>query len=164
MIGGSCLCGGVRFEFEQVRGAFELCHCKRCRKRSGSAFLAMLEVDPAGFRFLAGAELIRSYEAPILRRAPAYRTNFCSVCGCPVPDPEIPADFFEVPAGCLDDDPGCVPDRHICVDRKAPWLEIGDELPQLDMLALHELRVRQRQAASAVDASSKSSQDSDPAK
>ena len=41
-ITGSCLCGGVRFEVDRVVGPFELCHCNRCRKVSGSAFTAMV--------------------------------------------------------------------------------------------------------------------------
>lgn len=36
MIRGSCLCGGVRFEITRFIGPFELCHCSRCRKASGS--------------------------------------------------------------------------------------------------------------------------------
>ena len=144
MITGSCLCGAVRFEFERTRGDFELCHCNRCRKSSGSAFLSMLEVDPEGFRFLAGEDLIESYEAPILRRAPAYCTHFCRVCGSPVPNPLVPRDFFEVPAGALDDPPGRAPDRHIMVEFQAPWYEIGDALPQLDGPALRAHRARRR--------------------
>jgi len=146
---GSCLCGGVRFEFARLRGDFECCHCNRCRKSSGSAFLPMIGVDPESFRFIAGRELIRSYEAPILRSPPPYRTNFCSVCGSPVPNPEVPADFFEVAAGLLDDDPGRAPDQHILVEWKAPWWEITDGLPQLDARAL----LRHRRSAAEQDGS-----------
>jgi hypothetical protein len=35
-IKGSCLCGGVRFELDRAAGPFEICHCNRCRKVSGS--------------------------------------------------------------------------------------------------------------------------------
>jgi hypothetical protein len=161
MITGSCLCGGVRWEFERLRGDFEICHCSRCRKSSGSAFLPMLGVDPAGFRFAAGAELVRSYEAPILRSPPAFRTNFCSLCGSPAPNPEVPSDFFEVPAGCLDDAPGSLPDRHICVELKAPWFQIRDELPQLDMPALRKHRIAASKAAAAAEGSPGSCADSE---
>jgi hypothetical protein len=44
MMRGSCLCGGVRFEVDRAVGPFELCHCSRCRKASGSA-LACRSVD-----------------------------------------------------------------------------------------------------------------------
>lgn len=147
MIRGGCLCGGVRFELDRVRGPFELCHCNRCRKVSGSAFLAMVGADPADFRLLAGRELIRRYEAPILDRPPAYRSSFCSRCGSPVPDPDPNESFFEVAAGTLDDDPELRPDKHIFTELVAPWFEICDDLPRLDKAALHELRIEARRAA-----------------
>lgn len=142
MIRGSCLCGGVRFEIDRAVGPFELCHCSRCRKVSGSAFVAGLGVRGEDFRLLSGAELIRTYEAPILERPPAYRTSFCSRCGSPVPGPI--SHWFEIPAGLLDDDPDVRPDRHIFVERKSGWFEITDELPQLTKQQLIELRTKKK--------------------
>jgi hypothetical protein len=140
MIRGSCLCGGVRFEIRRAVGPLELCHCSRCRKVSGSAFMAGLGVEAEDFRFLAGRELVTSYEAPIREAPPAYATSFCRRCGSPVPDPPPGATWFEIPAGALDDDPGVRPDRHIFVECKSAWFEIADALPQLDKKALIALR------------------------
>ncbi|MCG8588869.1 MAG: GFA family protein [Proteobacteria bacterium] len=140
MITGQCLCGGVRFEVTQAVGPFELCHCSRCRKSSGSAFVAGLGVRTQDFRLRAGAELIRSYEAPLLECPPPYLVSFCGRCGSPVPNPPADADWFEIPAGLLDGDPGQRPDRHIFVERKSPWFEITDELHQLDKEELIALR------------------------
>ena len=47
MIRGSCLCGSVKFEIERAAGPFELCHCARCRKVSGSAYLKGFVTEPA---------------------------------------------------------------------------------------------------------------------
>jgi len=128
-IRGSCLCGSVRFEIDRAVGPFELCHCRRCRKASGSAFVAGLGVLTADFRMLEGAEWVRRYEAPLLERPPAYRVAFCARCGSPVPDPAPDADWFEVPAGLLEDDPHHPPDRHIFVELAPPWLPVGADLP-----------------------------------
>jgi hypothetical protein len=130
MIEGGCLCGGVRFELDAAAGPFELCHCNRCRKVSGSAFMAGLGVRRDAFRLLAGRELIHSYEAPILDAPPAYRVSFCARCGSPVPDPDGTSDWFEIPAGLLDNDPLLRPDKHIFVELHAPWHEIADRLPR----------------------------------
>jgi hypothetical protein len=146
MIRGGCLCGGVRFEIERAVGPFELCHCPRCRKASGSAFAAGLGVRVADFRLLSGADLVRTYEAPLRECPPAYRVAFCSQCGSPVPDPPPGATWFEIPAGLLDDDPGLHPDKHIFVECKSPWFEIADLLPQLTKLQLAELRNPRRGA------------------
>lgn len=69
MIRGSCLCGGVRFEIARAVGPFELCHCNRCRKASGSAFVPWLGALREDFSLLQGEELIRRYEAPPPRQA-----------------------------------------------------------------------------------------------
>jgi hypothetical protein len=140
MIKGSCLCGGVRFEIERAAGPFELCHCSRCRKSSGSAFNAGLGVRSRDFHLIEGRSLIASYDAPILRQPPPYRVFFCSRCGSPAPNPDPASDWFEIPAGLLDDDPGLRPDKHIFVEFNAPWAEISDTLPQYDLPALHRLR------------------------
>ena len=140
MIKGSCLCGGVRFEINRADGPFELCHCRRCRKVSGAAFVAGLGVRTKDFRLLAGGDLISTYEAPILECPPAYRTSFCSRCGSPVPSPAPGAQWFEIPAGLLDDDPALRPDKHIFVELKAPWFKITDDLPQYDKPSLYGLR------------------------
>ena len=136
MIKGSCQCGGVRFEIDRATGPFELCHCSRCRKASGSAFVAGLGVRRDDLRFIEGSELVHTYEAPIRESPPAYRTSFCSRCGSPMPDPNSTTPWLEIAAGVLDDDPELRPERHIMVEAKSPWFEIGDALPQLDRAAL----------------------------
>lgn len=143
-IRGSCLCGTVRFEIARAAGPFELCHCPRCRKVSGSAFAAGLGVSTRDFRWLSGEDRIRTYEAPVRERAPGYRTAFCSRCGSPVPSPPAGAPWFELPAGLLDGDPERRPDRHIFVEVGAPWFEITDPLPQLTKSELAVLRRRPR--------------------
>ncbi|WP_173122597.1 GFA family protein [Pseudaquabacterium terrae] len=144
MIRGSCLCGGVRFEIADASGPFELCHCSRCRKATGSAFLPGLRVQRAHVAFVQGLDLITTYEAPILEGPPAYKACFCSRCGSPVPDPDPNASSIDVAAGVLDDDPGLRPERHIFVECKAPWSFIEDGLPQLDRAAIGSLRQAQR--------------------
>lgn len=140
MIRGSCLCGGVRFEITRAVGPFELCHCNRCRKVSGSAFAAMIGVRTEDFHLLQGQEIITSYEAPLLEYPLPYRTSFCRRCGSPVPNPDPHSPWFEIPAGALDDDPELRPDKHIFIELKAPWSEIADALPQFDKQTLRKLR------------------------
>lgn len=142
MIRGGCLCGGVRFEIDRAVGPFELCHCSRCRKVSGSAFMAGLGVRRDDFRLVQGHDLVRSYEAPILEAPPAYRVSFCTTCGSCVPDPESRSEWLEIAAGLLDDDPQLRPDKHIFVECKADWFPITDGLPQLDKAALVAHRMK----------------------
>ena len=100
-ISGSCLCGGVQFEVEKAVGPMEICHCNRCRKVSGSASVVAVGVRKCDFTFLAGEELISTYEAPILTDPPPYSSWFCSRCGSPVPAADPEDDWFEICAGTV---------------------------------------------------------------
>ena len=142
MIHGGCLCGGVRFEIAGIVGPFELCHCTRCRKASGSAFVPWLWARREDFRLLQGEELIQSYEAPVRDKPPPYRTSFCGRCGSPVPHAKSGASWIELKAGVLDDDPAIRPERHTLVEAKSAWFAITDNLPQLDRAAIDALRNR----------------------
>ena len=139
MIRGSCLCGSVIFELSKAAGPFEICHCTRCRKVSGSNGMSALGVHASDYHLIAGAELIRSYQAPILYEGPPYETYFCSICGSPTPPP-TPSNFFEIPAGLLDGDPGVSPDKHIFVELTPNWDSISGTLPQYTIRQLYELR------------------------
>jgi hypothetical protein len=142
MIRGSCLCGGVKFEVARIVGPFELCHCTRCRKSSGSAFAAGLVIAREDLRVLQGLDLIRTYEAPIREAPPPYRTCFCERCGSPLPDVVSSSPWLDIPAGLLDDDPRLRPDKHIYVDVKSTWFDIADDLPKFDKASIRRYRER----------------------
>ncbi|MBL4681655.1 MAG: GFA family protein [Pseudomonadales bacterium] len=141
MINGSCLCGGVKFEFKRASGPMEICHCNRCRKKSGSSILPTLTVRVEDFTLLQGKELVKRYTAPILYSDPAYQSYFCKHCGSPVPPLVDNVECIEIPAGLLDNDPNKRPDKHIFVEFVPPWDTISDELPQYKIRDL----VRERQ-------------------
>ena len=131
MVSGGCLCGAIRFEVARFVGPFELCHCSRCRKASGSAFAAMIGVKAEDFSWISGRDQIRRYEAPVRTHPPGFRTAFCGQCGSPMPSFEAADDWFEIAAGLLDDDPGLRPERHIFIECRSAWYEILDDLPRL---------------------------------
>jgi hypothetical protein len=146
MLQGSCLCGGVRFQLKTVNYPFELCHCTRCRKAGGSAFLPECAVLTADFEWIAGRELVRKFELPVRKEPPAYSRVFCSVCGCLVPDPDASGEWMGIPVSALDDEIEIVPQRHIFVEHKAKWHQITGSLPQLDEEGIIRFRA---QAAAA---------------
>jgi len=147
MIRGSCLCGRVRFEIERAVGPFELCHCTRCRKVSGSAYLTWLTVRREDFRLLQGADLVKTYERPVSESPPPYHTSFCGLCGSQVPDPSSSEPVFEIPAGALDDDPLIRPDKHIYIEFKAPWESITDDLPQMTRKTFRQAATHRHESA-----------------
>lgn len=124
---GSCLCGAVRFT---VRGTFEsffVCHCKRCRKDTGSAHAANLFSTTAILEWLSGHDLVRTFELPGTR----HRKSFCSKCGSALPGTDEETGLLIVPAGSLDDPIGIRPNAHICGDSRAEWDHHLEDIPVL---------------------------------
>ena len=126
MIKGSCLCGGVKFEIDEAR-SLTYCHCSNCRKLSGAHIASYVHVDADKFRFVAGEDLIQSFES-----APGSFRNFCRVCSSTVPGKAAYLTTVSIPAGLFDDDPGVRPKLHVFVRSKMPWVEINDGLPQYE--------------------------------
>jgi hypothetical protein len=133
------LCGSVKFQLAKAVGPFEICHCNRCRKRSGSSGIAMIGVLAKDYRLLSGEEHIECYAAPILYTTPAYTSCFCKTCGSTTP-PKVRTEFFEIPAGLLDNSPGISPDKHIFTEFTPEWDSISDELPQYTLKQIYRLR------------------------
>ena len=126
MIEGSCLCGGVRYEYEGAIEEISICHCSQCRKAHGSAFATVSPVATAKFRLLAGAGLLREY-----RSSPDKVRVFCSRCGSPLYSaldqrPEV----RRLRLGTVDTPFGCDKVFHIFTDSKAAWYDCDDGYPR----------------------------------
>jgi hypothetical protein len=126
---GSCLCGGVRFEVTTPFLWANHCYCSRCRKHSGTFGGTQGRVPRAGFRLLAGEELIRTFR-PEDGRVKA----FCSVCGSSLFGGDWPeGDEVAIRLGSLDGDPCVRPEFHAFVGSRAPWVTLpADGLPRFD--------------------------------
>ena len=126
-VAGSCLCGSVRFELAGEPLLFVNCHCSRCRRGRSAAHASNLFFLPEQLRWLNGEDNVTAYKLPEAER---FAVNFCKTCGSAVPRVVAKIGRVNVPGGSLDSHPGIAPSAHIYVGSKAPWFEIGDELPQ----------------------------------
>lgn len=124
---GSCLCGGVRFELRGEPVVMGHCHCGRCRKAGGSAFLANIVYRRSDFAWLQGEDLVRTHRADPPHE---LRRSFCERCGSYLGEPYCEGEHVVLAASTLDADPGIRPSFHEYVAHKAPWFEIHDTLPQ----------------------------------
>jgi hypothetical protein len=127
ILGGSCLCGAVRYELTEAPMWSHNCYCSRCRKATGASFASNLFVPLEALRYIDGLHLLRSFKPPDAER---FTHTFCNVCGSTLPYRNEARGRAVVPMGSLDDDPGYGPRAHIFVDSKAPWVTITDALPQ----------------------------------
>ncbi|MFD0986793.1 GFA family protein [Methyloligella solikamskensis] len=127
---GSCLCGAVRF---QISGAFEsffLCHCKRCRKDTGSAYAANLFSSTATVNWISGRDCIQTYRVPETR----HEKSFCIKCGSALPNVQSNGDLLVAPAGSIDSAIDIRPSAHICFASRAEWDGRVDDIPKVDGL------------------------------
>jgi hypothetical protein len=117
------MCGAARFTVsEPLLGAL-YCHCKRCQRRTGTAFSVSALTVPGSFRLTAGEAQIHSWRPP-----DGWVKSFCAVCGSHLftTHPDNP-DLISIRMGALDDDPQIRPTAHQFTDYAAPWEPIPDD-------------------------------------
>jgi hypothetical protein len=123
-VGGSCLCGAVRFQADLPFRRANHCHCAFCRKHSGAFGETQGRVPRDQFRLLAGEDLIRVFKPDGGTAVKA----FCSVCGSSLFGAHWPdGDEISIRLGSLDGDPEIRPQYHSFVDSRAPWDELPDD-------------------------------------
>lgn len=126
MIKGSCLCGGVRYEYDDRIEEISMCHCSQCRKTTGSAFIAVSRIESAKFRIISGAKLLKEY-----RSIPSKARVFCSNCGSPIYSAlDDQPQFKRLRLGTVETPFTCGNAYHIFAPSKAAWHDISDTLPQ----------------------------------
>lgn len=125
---GSCQCGAVKFEATGDIQRFFLCHCKRCRKNTGSAHAANLFLPGGTLAWLSGEENVRTYRVPETR----HGKSFCVECGAALP--RARDGMVVVPAGSLDVDVDFKPTAHIFLEFKANWDDGFTDVPRFDAL------------------------------
>ncbi|MCW8905927.1 MAG: GFA family protein [Sedimenticola sp.] len=127
---GSCLCGKVHFEIEGVFESFYLCHCRYCRKDTGSAHASNLFSSSARLHWLSGEEGVSTFALPSTQHA----RSFCSHCGSALPSVQVEGKLLVVPAGSLDDEVPLRPDAHLFNASRADWDSGLEKVPLFDRL------------------------------
>jgi hypothetical protein len=126
-LSGSCLCGSVQYQVSGDAERFYHCHCRRCRKSTGTGHASNLLISRAQLHFSAGESLLKRYKVPEAKR---FTRQFCGECGSPVPRYVAEIDSVVVPAGSVDGDIALRPQARIFWDSRAAWSCDGDDLPR----------------------------------
>ena len=119
-----CLCGAVRYRASAGPVRAVSCHCGKCRRHSGAAFLTFVHFPIASFQWI-GAE-------PTRYRSSAHaERGFCQRCGSvlSVHEPILP-DRVQVTLGSLDQADKVRPDDHVWTEDQLPWLKVDDDRPR----------------------------------
>lgn len=135
---GSCLCGSVQYQIVGKLSDFGYCHCKSCRKASGSAYGANIGVKRVDLQLSDPNSCLNEYES-----TPGKLRTFCCNCGSPLyaylrSSPSV----VRIRLGSLDTRLGKTAKAHTFVSDKADWDVIEGPLPQFDEWADKEVLVQ----------------------
>jgi hypothetical protein len=126
MLEGSCLCSKVAFKLHGQPQVMYYCHCRMCRKATGSSFATNMLARAEDFVIVAGHSYLKAYES-----SPNEYRHFCSECGSPIYGVAVARPgMVSIRCGAVDGDPGLRPSSHIHTASKAPWVDICDQVPQ----------------------------------
>jgi hypothetical protein len=135
---GSCLCGSIEFEINvDTLNAYQ-CHCSLCKKQSGSSSNSATLVERSNFRFNKGSHLIKSWV-----KASGFRSDFCTNCGSPVPNPVQALDMMWIPLGLLPMEVQPQSVIHLCTSTLSSWHLLAAHSQQFESLPdVNELKKR----------------------
>jgi hypothetical protein len=105
---GSCLCGAVKYEVENLRDVLA-CHCEQCRKQTGSYMMATAAAD-------ADFKLIEERGLKWYRSSPTAQRGFCGECGSVLFWRGDGKDYMSITAGSVDGATGLKLSGHIYCD------------------------------------------------
>ncbi|KIW12698.1 hypothetical protein PV08_09976 [Exophiala spinifera] len=124
---GSCLCGNVKFTLDVAPDAANptsVCHCRPCRKISGSTTSLNLTVPTQAFRLTSGS--LKTFKTKHIDEGFEFSLSFCPECGSPihaVPHSTPQPDIVVVQAGTLDETGPLLktPVTELNVTHRLPW-------------------------------------------
>jgi hypothetical protein len=121
---GCCMCGTVRFTIARPLLGALYCHCKRCQRRTGTAFSVSALAEPGSFALTTGADAVRRWNPG----DGGWTKAFCGVCGSQLftVNPENDQ-LIAVRMGAIEGDPGVRPVAHQFIDYAAPWDPLPDD-------------------------------------
>jgi len=130
-VGGSCFCKMSYFSFFRGSESIINCHCKACRGVSGATFSTWVSVNRTRVLHLPTDHLnaIRFKESLV-----RYSCAMCSshIYTIDQKHPETIGFPLGAITSGLDD---AAVQAHYCVDEKAPWHTISDNIPQVTSCA-----------------------------
>jgi hypothetical protein len=127
---GGCACGRVRYELASPPMFVHCCHCLRCQRETGSAFVlnALIETDRIELLGRAPASLSVPTDSGQSHRI--FRCEDCQIAVWSEYGGVAKLRFVRV--GTLDDPHAMRPDVHIYTRSKVPWVSLPEGVPAFE--------------------------------
>jgi hypothetical protein len=117
---GSCLCGAVKYEFDEPARAIIVCHCVQCRKQTGSMMHATaVTIDKFRLMEQRGLKWYRASDAA--------ERGFCGECGSVLFWKPDSGDRMSFTAGSIDGNTDLEIEGHIYCDFKADYFNVPQD-------------------------------------
>ena len=125
---GGCACGAVRYQVVGEPEICQICHCRYCQRRLGTAFATVAYFHESNVNLLQG--VLHEYEHVSDETGRWLRMQFCPRCGTTVTHTvEIRPGLRAIAVGTLDDPEWPQIQRHIWAQSKRSWISIPSEMP-----------------------------------
>ena len=123
-IEGGCLCGAIRYRTSGSAYGITHCHCRTCRRTSGTPFVTWAGFDRDKFAFTQGQPASHASSPNVLRA-------FCATCGTALTyqRADVPGSI-DVTLGSMDDPEALKPEDHTWTENRLSWIALNDRLPQ----------------------------------
>ena len=120
---GGCACGVLRYEVKNSPFSAFHCHCKSCRRTTGSPMTSYFGVGRAQVKWTGTRRFYKS--------SPGVARGFCERCGTPMHymSTRWPGEMHLF-AATLDDLTLYKPTAHVHWAERVPWLILDDDLPR----------------------------------
>ncbi len=113
---GGCLCGAVRFAFDDEGAETNYCYCRSCRMATGGPLAAFVDLKPGAFAWTAG-------EPQFYVSSPGVRRGFCRTCGTAMTcEADALPGEVHVMSPTVDDPSPFAPSGEIFSEERIPWL------------------------------------------
>lgn len=124
---GGCACGAVRYRVRGQPVVGQICHCRFCQRRLGSAFAVVVYFDEKDVQITQGQLTQCEHRSDESGRW--LKMEFCPRCGTTVTHTAEARPGLRAIAGGTFDDPDWFRiERHIWVQSARPWSQIPSDV------------------------------------
>ncbi len=129
---GACLCGSIHFTAQLPSKWVVHCHCTRCQRAHGAAFVTWAGFDAEQVEIADPEKKLTWFASstPLNSVLVISQRGFCSQCGSPMFfKSQSCAHEIHIARALFTSDLDRTPESHVHFDTQVDWVHIGEQLP-----------------------------------